>query len=56
MEDIRVILDKEKKERDDVKLLQGETSTSKIYQTNFISTYKIIINMALLFVQHSHLL
>ena len=53
MEDIRIILDKEKKERDDVKLLQVETSTSKIYQTNFFSTYKIIIDITLLFVQHS---
>ena len=36
--DIEVALGKEKKERNDVKLLQLEMPTSKIYHTNFILT------------------
>ena len=40
MKDIRITLDKKKKEKNDVKLLQlevfqNEISTSKIYHTNF---------------------
>ena len=43
MEDIEVVLEKEKKERNNVKLLQlevfqNEISTSKIYHTNIILT------------------